>query len=375
MIKELATDDPLLKYPTFYNAYPIRNEISGSGARLSVDATSCPSLFIDDSYGRVFDEKSRALAPKYGLTSRMPLYVEFPSLRVVDEFRVPYRRVPVYEADSLDVISEVHQELTRTNGDHAMLLRGQSRSYQIPRAPQESTLLYGQEQANEPSFLPSHLRNAFDPYFLKCMWQSQAALLLRSVGHGIYKGVGPEAGKKDLQELSEFTSSPALMLFALGIAQHYGLPSLGLDLTDRLDVACWFATRTITTDSSGKATIALAPFTADRTPTVFIFRCPKESVFQYARAKPDAMPACRPDKQGAWFGHVGWGSATNQLGSYLACAFRLTKSIQEQLDPRLANELFPSPEDDRALDFFLRMRNAKKYEGEAARALKGVYYT
>ena len=274
------------------------------------------------------------------------------------------------------MIHRVHRELTLANPDHAILLRGQTRIYPVERSTEECLFLYGQEQVNEPAFLSSQLRKDFDQYFLKCMWQSQANKLLRSLGHNIYKSVGPEAGNDELQELLQYSRSANLMMFALGIAQHYGLPSIGLDLTDRVDVACWFATRTITPpDPSGKSTIALAPFNADKTPIVFIFRCPKDTVFDYKRTKPEAMPIGRPDKQGAWFGHVGWGLAKNQLGSYLSCAFRITKEMQAQLDPGLDDELFPSATNDPTLDFFMKMRSASKYEGEARRVLQYVYHT
>lgn len=100
-------------------------------------------------------------------------------------------------------------------------------------------------------------------------------------------------------------------------------------LTDQLDVACWFATHRITTSTSGLAKTAFVDLNSDVTPTVFVFRCPKDAVFEYASIKPKDLPTGRPDRQSAWFGHV--------------------------------------------VNHFLEMR-AMEYEGEAKRALAGIYY-
>lgn len=375
MIRTLTEGHEWLEYPAFFNAYPIRNELSPAGCKEGGISLPYGDIFIDDYYGRIFDHESHGWLPKYGRSSAMPYYyMPFGgSLQVVDELRVPYRRVPIFSVGSLELIQLVYERTKEANRSHTMLLRGQTKTYHVEREAAESEFFFGDETVQEPSFLPSHLRNTFDPFFLKCMWQSQAAIILNDIGYEIGARDGEEAGKAFLKEVAAFRNSSAFVLFALGIAQHYGLPSVGLDLTDRLDVACWFATRTIGTDSSGKA--MLRRTTSEHSPTVFVFRCPKDAVFDYKMAKPKGLPEGRPDRQSAWFGFMGWGAASNQLGSYLVCGFRLGPDLSGEIDPNLDDELFPKRSEDPVLDCFMNMRNSEKYEGEALRALQGVYHT
>jgi len=374
MIRPLSSSHEWVKYPAFYNVYPVHNEVSFAGG-LQSSGADYGEMYIDDYYGRVFNGRGGQGLAQYGVTKKLGYYASFPSLEVVDELRVPYRRVPIYRAENLGVIQQVFEETKAVNNSYRMLLRGQTKTYMILREPSESMHFYGEEEVREPSFLPSHLRHTLDPFFLKCMWQSQAALLFNYLAFVLGQSHGVEAGRAFLQKAEGFRHSPFFMLFALGIAQHYGLPSVGLDLTDRLDVACWFATRTLSTDASGKSTIGRASFGAEHAPTIFIFRCPPDAVFDYRHAKVDGLPDGRPDKQGAWFGHVGWGAASNQLASYLVCGFRLESDVANQIDPGLDTDLFPSRSKDPILNYFMSVRNNPKYEGEARRALQGVYYT
>jgi hypothetical protein len=367
-IHKLSADHEWAQYPAFYNAYPLSNEVSGAAADFqNTTAPAFGDTFIDDYYGRIFNQSTQFISSKYGRSNKLKHYVSIPSLTIVDELRVPYRRIPIYAASAATVIEKAVAEMRASNGNYEILLRGQTKTYLIQRPDEECIHFYG-EAVNEPSFLPSHLRHKFDPYFLKCMWQSQAAILLNDLGYDS----GATATYKQLVE--QFRNSALFVLFSLGIAQHYGMPSVGLDLTNRLDVACWFATHTITSSLVGRAVTDVIDFDSDLTPIVFVFRCPPDAVFDYRAIKPDGIPYGRPDAQSAWFGHVGWGLASNQLGSYLMCGFRLTPEIMDYLDAGLDDKLFPRVTDDAILKHFLTMKGLGKYEGDAKRALDGIYY-
>ena len=375
MIHKVPNDHEWLKFSAFYNVYPIRNEI-GVGAQKGSHA-ACPygEIYCDDYYGRVFDRQSNAVAPKYGRAAKMRYYVPIPSLEAVEELRVPYRKVPIYETTSLRLMEQVLAELRLKNEGYEILVRGQTKLYLLPRDLDECIHFYGEPTVKEPSLLPSHLRKNFDPYFLKCMWQSQAAMLLNDIGYDLAQSATGSNPNGFWNTIPDFRNSPVFVLYALGIAQHYGLPSVGLDLTNRLDVACWFATHTLAIAPDGKAAIQLIKFGEDQAPTILFFRCPKDAVFAYEVIKPREFPVGRPDHQSAWFGHVGWGAASNQLGSYLMCGFRLKQEILNELNSDLDETLFPSPSDDLVLKHFIKMRGQEKYEGEAKRALQGIYFT
>jgi hypothetical protein len=363
--------DPRLRLPALYNVYPVFNEVHASSlaAESGLGITGGEHV-LDDMYGRVFNAGARSAGAVYGRTDCMEHYVKLDGLKVVDELRVPYRRVPVYEAQNKELIASCIEQLTLSNSDHTILIRGQGKNYFIERDSEDSEFFYG-GNVQEPSFLPSFLRADYDELEIQSIWHCQAALLLNDVGFD-YQSILPTDQQRDYwNDVTKLRRMDAFNEFALGIAQHYGLPSLGLDLTDNIDVALWFALNTIAIDKKGTATCS--PIDSSASPTVFIFRCPTDSVFDYQNIRPHQFPVARPDRQNAWFAHVGWGCSENQLGSFLMCGFRLRAEQANDLPRELVSRLFPKLDDDPILKFFLAMKNMQKYEGEALRALQRIY--
>jgi hypothetical protein len=332
---------------------------------------SIAETIIDKKYGRMFTPDCLLQHAVYGYTARMKYYVDFPGLLLVDELRVPYRRIPIFAVDRLDVISDAVKRLTSENSGHTILLRGQGKTYLLERAQRESDLLYGQP-VNEPSFLPSSLRLDFAEFTLQSIWHNQAAMLLNDIAFDLKSTLSPSDMDEFWKEIEWLQRSPQFDGFALGIAQHYGLPSVGLDVTDDVRVAAWFALYDVSMDASRMARSTLV--SPDARPTVFVFRCPTDAVFDYRDVRPKHFPTGRPDRQSAWFAHVGWGSAANQMASYLMCGFRLSPDVAAQLPSDFCAHLFPKRDDDPILQFFLAMKNQAKYEGEAKRALQRIYY-
>jgi hypothetical protein len=362
-------------YSSYYNIYAIPNEIHPTANLVSSVDGGQTEFFLDDYYGRLFNQEYMQSTALYGLSSKMGLYVNVNGLELVDEYRVPYRKIPIFQVDSADQIKILYRSLIENNRGYEVLLRGQANTYFIGRDESENIQFYGQQCVNEPSFLPSHLRSNFDDLFIESMWHNQAAILLNDIGYDYERTLRQSSASDYWNDVYKIRNSPLFTAFSLGIAQHYGLPSVGLDLTDSIGVASWFALNKILVNESGYASISPIDSTENITPTLFVFRCPKDSVYNYEVVKPKMFPIARPDKQKAWFGHVGWGEAKNQLGSYLMCGFRLSEKYVYSIKNHLPTDLFPSISQDPILEFFVKMMNQDKHEGEARRALKRVYYT
>jgi hypothetical protein len=368
-IEAIERDDYRLRMPAFYNIYPLPNEVHLTGYLYGSDVA--PNTFMDRMYGRVFTADRAKSHAVYGRREKMDYYTRFDGLLIVDELRVPYRRIPIFAVDDLTTISTAVRQLAAVNQSHSLLLRGQGKTYFLERDTAESHLLYG-EIVNEPSFLPSFLRANFDELTLQSIWHNQAAFLLSAIGFD-YRSILPDLQLREYwNDITALRRTPDFDGFALGIAQHYGLPSVGLDLTNELNVAVWFALYSIAIDGDGRATCDVVP--DESKPTVFVFRCPNDTVFDYKVVRPKRFPRGRPDRQSAWFAHVGWGSAVNQLGSYLMCGFRLKASMADQLPSDYSMHLFPQTEDDLILQHFRVMKAQQQYEGEAKRALQRIYH-
>lgn len=309
----------------------------------------------------------------YGKSSSMKNYVSFNDLTVVDELRVPFRKIPVYEVSSKDQIENAVNKIRNDNSGYEILLRGQTKSYLLDRPEQELEFLYGSTDVKEPSFLPSHLRHNYDEVFLQSMWHNQAALLFESIGYEYSKTLSKDKFELYKNDINYIRNTHLMTAFSLGIAQHYGMPSVGLDLSDDLGVASWFASNSMRVSKEGLTATVKVDSSTHGTSMIYIFRCPKDAVFDYKVVKPKIFPAGRPDAQSAWFGHVGWGAASNQLGSYLACAFKLSKEFLDSLPQGIETTLFPKKTDDQILNFFVKMRGQDKYEGDAKKVLQNVY--
>lgn len=370
-MEKISNDDFRLKYSGFYNIYPIRNEISVFSVLANINfANSEDQLIIDNYYGRIFNLENYEKIIPYGNNKNMKYYQSGISGEIVDELRVPYRKVPIFKIDSLDRISVFIKEIENVNPSHDILLRGQTKIYLIPREDDEKMKLYGDTSIKEPSFLPSHLRNNFNEFFMNCMWHDQASILLNDIGAEYFRA-NKELYIEYVRDAQIIRNSYRFTLFSLSLAQHYGMPSIGLDLTKKVDVAAWFATHTMNIDKNGLATVnKLDNFQES---TIFVFRCPKNAIFPYTKIHPIPFPEGRPDRQDAWFGHVGWGCAKNQLGSYLACGFRLSEQVIDEFPKNYENYLFPTIEEDHILKYFIKIQNKNNYIGEAKRALQKVY--
>lgn len=371
MIKTNKSDHRL-SHPGFYNIYPIPNEISSGCAHTKDMFDEEEDVVIDDHYGRVFTNRIYQQCFPYGLANKLSFYKGGIKGNIIDTLRVPYRKIPIYEIKKLSLLPVLVGDIEKYSPSYEILLRGQTSTYFIERVNNEKYRLYGDESPKEPSFLPSHLRNEFDENFMTCMWHSQATILLNAIGLDYSQTLPAESADEYWKDIQKIIRGPHLTPFSLGIAQHYGLPSIGLDLTKKCEVAAWFATHKMNIDSNGHT--KEEPVENYDTATIFVFRCPRNAVFQYNQVAPYNFPKGRPDNQDAWFGHVGWGYAKNQLASYLVCGFRMHKEILNELPKNYEQHLFPPIQEDSVLEFFIKMKNMEKYEGEAKRALQKVYF-
>ena len=361
-----------LLYPGVYNVYPITNEVSGAGqVAVHVKFADDSSAILDDYYGRIFGQHTYEHNVPYGTSGSLDYYPCGTTGDIVGDLRVPYRKVPIFSLRDLVTLDDHVARIKDANPGYDILIRGQTKTYYIDRPDIENMLLYGELSPKEPSFLPSHLRNDFDELFLHCMWHSQASILLNDIVCDASKTLSAEAFCQFKTECAKVRRGLFFTPFALGIAQHYGMPSVGLDLTKTGHVAAWFALNSIV--PQGEGIVVSRPTELPGEATIFVFRCPKNAVFPYANVRPKHFPSGRPDRQDAWFCHVGWGDAKNQLASYLVCAFRLDEGLLDLCATGFAQEFFPRPEDDPVLQFFLTMKGRSVYEGDAKRAIDRIY--
>lgn len=334
------------KYRCLFNGYPIVDEVSKTWLCFFEEKKLFPPdvLLSDNLYGRFFtgDILNQGCFP-YG-TDRLDFYNHGGgiSLPVVAEMRVPYRRIPVYKVNTIDDAQRLFAEISLANSDYKVLLRGQNKVYQVERKDGEKMFFYGSEDVVEPSFMPSFSRKRLDESMIVNSWHNLADMLVSKLKKKGYF-IPPR-----LFELEMFH------LFALGIAQHYGLPSVGLDLTDNLLTALWFALHKV--DYSPTHPVEAKLINEDDDAIIFIFRCSPQSVFSYRQLGVEIGNE-RPKRQNAYFNHCGWGQAKNQLALNLAAAIRVDASFAQYLPSDYTRYLFPDRKEDDVLDILLDIKD------------------
>ena len=368
-MESINISDSKLEYPGFFNIYPIQNEISiHSGVNELAKNKDSSQLLVDDNYGRVLNDN---IDCPYGNSKTINYYNHSKHHTIIDELRVPFRKIPIYKFEDYERLSKLISQIENENPGYEILLRGQNSLYTIGRLADENLFLFGDSKAKEPSFKPSFVRSNFNEFFMYGLWHSQTALMLNDVGIDLKEVLNSEDYLEYRKDVFKIKNSPHFTPISLGFAQHYGLPSVGLDLTKDIKVAAWFATNKLIIDKDGLAeTRQLEDFSES---TIFIFRCPKDTVFSHKSIKPKFIENTRPDRQDAWFCHSGWGLSKNQLASYLVCAIRLNDRALTVSNSDYTNYLFPDRSEDLVLNYFMDIKTNSKTTGEVKRALNKIY--
>jgi hypothetical protein len=153
----------------------------------------------------------------------------------------------------------------------------------------------------------------------------------------------------------------------MALAQHYGLPSNGLDVTTNLDVAVWFATNAYSKDEAtniaGYKKMDASNWANDAQKWPVVFACQmvtntiRPSLRDCEELEEFGIMASRPARQSAKFFHGGHSDHQNRLAESTVCAFRLRPNLYET--EATFDALFPSPNEDQAYQFMLKF--AKKY--------------
>jgi hypothetical protein len=169
----------------------------------------------------------------------------------------------------------------------------------------------------------------------------------------------------------EKSRSPTFSLFALSLAQHYGLPTAGLDVTDSLDVALFFALMKYQRPREGYLADYVPVEKSGDFPVIYVL-CPSERFqLDYNTFRPPHFPVGRPDKQRARFMHTGWGFSTNACARQIFLAFYLDPDGDFGRIPT-PQEMFPPGESDRFAEFLAHC-HAAHLPDRLREAMKSFY--
>lgn len=312
-------------------------------------------LIVDHYYGLSYETMELLPAAIYGKTEDIPLY-SGDSLSNDGFLRVPFRRIPRRIVRSRAEIEDLVGSIRSADENLRILFRGQCREYLIKRSPETSRWLYGADSVLEPSLVTSASRRKPGLESILPEWCS----LLRTFA-------------SRLQIDKDFATDTGFPLFALALAQHYGLPTSGLDLTDRLDIALFFALMEYQKALSGHEGAYRPLVRTSHMPVLYILSPSKNQQFDYERYRSEGFPSGRPDVQFACFMHVGWGHADNLCASRIFLALYLHPEGDFGPIPS-ASKLFPANDADLFAAFLTEARK-RNFAGALGTVLSEGFYT
>lgn len=343
----------------------------GQGDRISsaadpafLQAAESDAPFADHNYGHSWSFTPKARAAVYGRTEAFP-----PSpidhLAKGRFLRVPFRRVPVIDVNSIKDLADFVSKIVSADESILLRWRGQNKEFYLKRSEEELLRFFGDTKVLEPSLVPSAARSKLE--FSK-IFPSWAAILDLFISE---RAKSLSFGRELVPALADFRSGYRYRLWAFATAQHYGLPSVGLDVTTNLWTAVLFALHEFKFDPSTNRT-SFKRIDESAEPVLYAMAGFSHDLFEDKELAPLPLQGERPKAQTAHFFGTGWGIAANRSAERIFIAFRLLNHSTWCL-PKRVDQLFPKPNEDPLCAFLLNARTAFPQIAEEAR-LANIYY-
>lgn len=321
------------------------------------------NLIMDQYYGQVYHTMELRPAAIYGRTDDLPEY-SGDHLANNGFLRVPFRRIPRHVVGSRAEIEALLASIQSVDDNLVMLFRGQSIEHLIVRSPETTQWLYGEDAVCEPSLRTSASRRKPALEEVLPEWTLLLKLFLAS-----------QSAELSSSDYREFTTSYIFPMYALSLAQHYGLPTSGLDLTSSLEVAIFFALNRFEKARTTYSGTYSRLKDSCHMPVLYLLSPGRQQHFDYEGFRRERAPTLygRPAAQSACFMHIGWGNAENACARRIFLALYLDPAGDFEPFPSSA-ELFPSNERDR-FAAFLENLSSRSLPEKLGRVLEGGFYT
>lgn len=353
---------------------PHFDNVRGQGDRISsaadpslMDSADSDAPYFDLKYGHTWSFTPKLGAAVYGKTDD---FAPSPIDHLADGrfLRVPFRRIPVIDVDSVEALSSFAAQIVSGDESIRLMWRGQSSEHYLKRSADELSRLFGETSVLEPSLVPSAARSSLEFSEVFPSWAAILDVYMTERADSLTASgsAGTIAG-----ELANFRNSYNYRLWAFATAQHYGLPSIGLDVTTDLWTAVFFALHEFHFDEATGAT-RVARVDASAEPVLYAMGGFQNDLFDDEDLAPPWLQCARPVAQTAHFFGTGWGAASNKAAERVFVALRLVDHTNWRL-PKSVEQLFPTSADDAFLAFLLRARERFAEITEEAR-LSRVYY-
>ncbi|MEJ6979758.1 FRG domain-containing protein [Pedobacter sp. P351] len=290
----------------------------------------------------------------------------YKKLGVKQLIRCKHFCAPIIDVGSIREMESLIKEIPIYD-QNEIFFRGQTAMYTVERHENVKKLLFAESCSKEPS-LPtaaSRLRFDYDKLHFALKYFINESIEFNPIykwpnSYEIWK----EKEKSPLLELDHALTA---------LAQHYGIPSHGLDITTSLDVATWFATNKYHYDDSSfawynKLTSSDWDIDPEKWPVIFVCQAVTDTIKASMHTCEElvdlGITALRPERQHAKFFLGGHNEHQNRLAEMVVCVFRLKpENYATVVD---FDFLFPTPSQDKAYSLMLDFAKAGAFQNIGA---------
>jgi len=293
--------------------------------------------FYSGALFRPIELRSFAMFGKTGLSPRFAPMLPLAPLSL----RWRFTSIPALLPRTHEELEHAAAALRETYaGKNRIVFRGQPEQYFIPREPSTLRLLYGDSSPQEPNLLTTAFRKRFPYASTERHWRA----IVADIDYRLTGYKDTRWWVEDRQE-SVFVGEGMVARWhrvsTMAMAQHYGLPTYGLDVTESLDAAWWFATHDFK-EEGGKASYIAHDWSSlplQKWPVIYV-----SWTGTSVRISNLELPATRPARQEALFTSGGWGPHGNLCAEDLIAVIVLAPEVGAA--PGNTATLFPEPTDD-----------------------------
>lgn len=358
--------------PHFSNFAVVQNKISPFALESGFTKPKQVGATIDALHGYMWNYQLEPGDAVYGRTEAFPAD-PLDRLSNGQYVRVPYRRVPRIRVGSVQALREIESSLRTINSSRSVMWRGQTSLHTLRarRSDDEMMKLYGSVDAVEPSLLPSAARANVQVESYMAAWLALMDRFIDEEQDGLLRASGLPAHDELRESAEHLRATYGFRSWAFGVAQHYGLPSTGLDLTGDVDVALFFALHRFSSNAEGKATFDRVA--SGSNPVILLMSVFDGDLQVDANLAPGHLATPRAVAQDAHFFRTAWGAAPNRAAERILAVLDLEDHARWPLGAS-GSDLFPSIRIDSYARFLV---NAATRFPEHAKIvpLESVYFT
>lgn len=324
-------------------------------------------FFVDSYYQSVFLPSRLVPAALYGADSS-----DKTSAAVM---RARHKRIPVSTARTVEEFIEIAERAGKSLPGKTLLYRGQTRHFKVKRTDRVREFFYGSPDVDELSLTTTASRADFPFESLLARFQLYLqGLLYRDIKLKIFANVTPEDSRhwypfdniylsSVYRTWTEIYCESQWDVLATGLAQHYGIPTNGIDLTENLDVAIWFALNEIWSfNYHNRRCHWYKPIEnwrdqTDQMPVIYLIATDRwlPRHLDQLQNKLPLPEALRPTRQSAHLHFGGWGLQSNTCAEDVVHAIFLAPGFRTREQLATA-DLFPSRKDDDFYDALLELK-------------------